>query len=86
MIGYINNFLCGNWVAIEFFHENTDLFGGACRLEDIDISSGDSLLRSFTGDNASLHGHLLKQIKSLDCRCLIRGWNNKNSRDIDFII
>jgi len=86
LVEYINNFLHGKWVSIEFFQEATDLFGGARDLDDIDISSGDSLLRSFTGDNDSLYDHLYKQIKGLNCRCSIRGWDNANNKDIDFVL
>jgi len=86
LIEYINAFLHEKQVSIEFFQGDTDLFGGSRRLDDLDMSSGKSLLRNFTDDNKSLYKIIYKQLKGLNCRCSIRAWDSTYNKDIDFVI
>jgi hypothetical protein len=86
LIEYINFYLEGEQVAIEFLQGKTNIFGGDRCQNDIDMSSGESLLKSFTGDNTPLYESLYKQLKGLNCHCSIRGWNSVNNKDIDFIL
>lgn len=86
IIEYINDYLKSEWVSIEFFEGENDLFGGERNMADIDTSSGESLLKSFTGDNRLLYEDLYEQLKGRNCCCSIRGWNAVNNLDIDFIL
>ena len=85
LIEYINSFLCGKQVAIMFFQGDTALFAGSSCMDDIDVSSGEALLKSFLGDSfSSLRKHFYKQLKGADCRCSIRGWDSVCNMDIEF--
>ena len=84
LIEYINGIISEMWVAIEFFEEDSPLFGGCRHKDEIDISSGKSLIRSFTGENESLYDHLFERLQGHNCRCSIRGWNNVDNKDFDF--
>jgi hypothetical protein len=86
LIEYINSYIDGKRVAIEFLHEETNLFGGDRCPEDIDISSGETLLKSFVGDDKSFYEILCEQINGIRCRCSVRGWNSEDNKDIDFIL
>ena len=87
LIEYINSFLHEKQVAIEFFQGDINLFGGSRCLDDLDMSSGETLLKSFAGDDfSSLHEHFYKQMKDQNCRCSIRGWDSTCNKDIDFIL
>jgi len=87
LVDYINSFLYERHVAIEFFHGDTNLFGGSRSLDDIDASSGETLLKSFTGDNfSSLQKHFYEQLRGINCHCSIRGWDIAYNKDIDFIL
>ncbi|MCL2817011.1 MAG: hypothetical protein FWD39_01315 [Clostridiales bacterium] len=85
LMGYINDYLCEKKVFIEFFHEETTLFCGEAYLNDLDASSGKSLLKSFVNDTA-LYEILYKKIKGLNCRCSIRAWDAANNKDMDFVL
>jgi len=87
LVDYINDFLSGKRVAIEFFCGDTDICGGDRYIDDIDFSSGESLLNSFTGGNLrSLHKTLYRKLKGQNCHCSIRSWNNALNKDIDFVL
>lgn len=86
LVEYINTFLNDKQVAVEFFQGERNLFGGSRYLDDINISSGESMLRSFAGDNASLYDELHQHVKGLNCRCSIRGWSRAINKDIDFVL
>lgn len=86
LVEHINTFLEGKRVAIEFFQGETNLFGGDRYQDDIDMSSGESLLKSFVGDNQLLYESLYKQVKGVSCRCSIRGWDSTYNKDIDFVL
>jgi len=85
LIEYINTFLDGKQVVIEFLQGDINLFGGGRYLDGIDMSSGELLLKSFTGDN-SLYGIIYEQIKGLHCRSAVRGWNSVSNKAIDFLL
>ena len=86
LIEYIDSYLSENRVVVEFLQDGKNLFGGdGCR-NDIDMSSGESILRSFSGDNEGLYKSLYEHIKGLNCRCSIRGWNCVYNNDLDFIL
>ena len=86
LIEYINDFLDEQLVVVEFFQEDAAVFGGSRYLNDIDVSSGESMLKSFAGDNITLYEHFREQLKGSNCRCLIRGWNNVCNKDIEFVL
>ena len=86
LIQYINDFLDGKAVAVEFFKGETAIGGGSRNLNDMDMSSGKSLLKSFAGDNSFFFESVYNNVKGLACRCSIRGWNNANNKDVDFIL
>jgi len=86
LIDYINWFFIGEKVAIEFFCEDESLFGGDRSPEDIDMSSGEALLKGYAGDNDSLYESLYEHLKGFRCRCSIRGWNCALNKDIDFVL
>ncbi len=86
LMDYVNDFLDEKQVVIEFFQGDINLFGGSRYIEDIDSSSGESLLRSFSGDDNSLYEALYKQVKGVSCSCSIRGWNDKDNKDIEFTL
>ena len=86
LIGYINDYLHGKQASMEFFEGDDDLFGGGRYQTDIDTSSGESLLRSFAGDNILLYEDLYKRLRGCDCCCSIRGWNAMHNLDIDFVL
>ena len=86
LIEYINAFLEEDRVAIEFLRGSTNLFGGDRSQDDIDITSGESLLKSFAGDDAELYESFCDQVKGSRCRCSIRGWNSAANKDIDFVL
>ena len=92
LIDYINAFISEGMVSYEFLNGKTPLFGGSRYLDDINASSGESLLKSFASDSgakefdAKLYETLLNNIKGLNCRCSIRGWDGKSNKDIDFTL
>ncbi|MCL2854764.1 MAG: hypothetical protein FWE21_04005 [Defluviitaleaceae bacterium] len=86
LIEYINDFLGGKQVAVEFFQEGIAIGGGSRYLGDLDMSSGESLLRSFAGDNVVFYESVYNDAKGLACCCSIRGWNNADNKDVDFIL
>ncbi len=86
LMEYIDDFLTGRQVCCEFFKEGEDLFGGSRYTHDIDISTTESLLKSFTGDNEPLYQSFCKHLRGSECRCCIRGWNGSEDRDIDFVL
>lgn len=86
-IDYVWEYVAGNLVSIEFFGNGKDLFGGGKVFDDIDTTSGESLLRSFTGDDRELYKCLVKNyLKGKNCCCKIRGWNSVQNRDIEFVL
>ena len=86
LIEYINGFLDRKQVVVEFFQESTAIGGGSRYLGDMDMSSGESLLKSFAGDNIMFYESVYNNAKGFACRCSIRGWNDADSKDIDFIL
>jgi hypothetical protein len=86
LIEYINSFLEEKRVVVELFHDETNLLGGDRYQDELNIATGESLIKSFIGDNPSLYKTISKQIKGLSCHCSIRGWNNKVNKDIDFVL
>lgn len=86
LVEYINAFLSEKQVAVEFFQETTNLFGGSRCLDEMNLSSGKALLQSFAGDNTTLYETLYKQVKGMDCHCAIRGWNSASNKDIEITL
>jgi hypothetical protein len=86
LISYVRDYLSEQRVSIEFFCEDDALFGGDSYLNNIDFSSGESLLRSFTGENDDLYMHIIEGFIGRNCCCKIRCWNDKNNQDIEFRI
>lgn len=82
LIKYIGDFLNGKKVVTEFFVGYSNIFGGEKYLDDIDISSGESLMRSFLGEDSSYY----ESLKGCDCRCVIRSWNGVHNKDFKFVI
>jgi len=82
VIEYINDFLDGKKVTVEFFVGYSNIFGGEKYLDDIDMSSGESILRSFLGGESSYY----ESLKGCDCRCEIRGWDSVHNKDVKFVI
>ena len=85
LIKCINEFLNGKLVVLQFFKEDDIAFSGSRYLEDIDMSSGESLLESFMQSNGPFKASY-EGIKGFNYRCLIRGWNNEHNQDFDFIL
>ncbi|MDF2556534.1 MAG: hypothetical protein K0R71_362 [Bacillales bacterium] len=81
LIKCIHDYLDEKLVSIEFFLDGKARFGGQRYLEDINMSSGESLLKDF-----GYYGSLLEHFKSKNYCCKIRCWNNTLNRDIDFVI
>jgi len=86
LIEHVNGFLNRKIVAVEFFVEGTDVGGGSRYLEDIDMSSGESLLKSFAGDNVFFFESVYSSAKGLASRCSIHGWNSADNKDVDFTL
>ncbi|MCL2828673.1 MAG: hypothetical protein FWD99_08065 [Oscillospiraceae bacterium] len=82
LIACINDFLDGKWVSAEFFRGDTALGGSSRRLDDIDMSSRESLIKSFAGSVSAFYEALCNEAS----RCLIRGWDNAHNKDIDFLL
>jgi hypothetical protein len=78
LIEYINGFISGEMVAIEFFMGEKAAFGGGGFYAEIDMSSKESLY-SYFFPNMQLPLHY----KNIN-KCLIRGWNNTLNKDIIF--
>jgi len=86
LIEYINEYLVGKRVVIEFLHDEKSLFGGDYNPSDIDTSSSKSILQTFAGVNTDLFEFLCEKIRGCRCRCSIRGWDNANNKDIEFTL
>ena len=84
LIEYIDRFLHKREVAVEFFIEGETDFGGSICLDDIDLSSGKSALKSFSGEYG--YKSFSKRAEKLACRCSIRSWNDAGNMDIDFVV
>ncbi len=83
---YIDAFLFGDYASIEFFEGDTDLFGGARPVSELDTTSGESILKSFAGDNDALLKHFMSSFSGKHMNCKIRGWNNAMNADITFAL
>jgi len=86
LIEYINDFLEDRRASIEFLDGDTPLFGGDRNPDDIDTSSGESILKDFVADNDSLYKQVKRDLEGIACRCSIRGWSGKHDRDINFVL
>ena len=69
-----------------FLDGDTPLFGGDRNPANVDVSSGEFLLRDFVGDNEALRKAIKRDLKGVACRCSIRGWSSEHNCDIDFTL
>ena len=83
LVEYIDDFIDGRQVAIEFFEGDNAIFGGSRYLGDINTLSAEEVYKCFVGGDQPLDDVLCKQPKS---RCSIRGWDAIHNKDIDFIV
>jgi len=86
LIEYTNDFLDRKQIAIEFSQEGTAIVVGSMCLDDMDMSSGESLLKNFVGVNVLFYESVYNNAKGFACRCSIRGWNNADNKDVDFVL
>ena len=86
LIDYIDDFLRNKLVVFEFYEGDFCFWSGARGQEDIDLSSGESALRSVTKDELSLWEHYYNLLKGVDCRCSIRSWDSLLNKDMDFTL
>ena len=84
LITCIDDFLEEKQVVLEFFKEGDIAFTGCRYLDDVDMSTGESLLESFMQNNG-LFKPSYEGIKGFNLRCSIRGWK-KAFQDIDFVM
>ena len=88
LVEYINDFLTSKRIVIEFFIEEEHVFGGDREINENDILSSENVLKYFFGSNYNSHDNYIRYkshiINGKKCYCKIRGWNNKNNKDITF--
>lgn len=73
-------------VVIEFFCGDVSLFGGDKDWSDLDTSTGETLLKSFTGENATRYKIFFDRLKGAICHCAIRSWDGKRNQDINIAL
>ena len=82
---YISNFLEAKQVVVEFFMNDNKIFGGDRSINELDKSTGDTILKSFF-NNDEIYAQYKNCLQGQRCCCKIRCWNNKYNEDIDFIL
>jgi predicted transcriptional regulator len=83
LILYINCFLSDDYVALEFFDGDKDIFGGGVSLQDVDIFSADAIAARF-GHNADLFNYYIDRSKSKAISYKARSWSGLH--DVDAVI
>ena len=90
-VEYINDFLHGKRVAVEFFIDGSSVFGGdECR-DEIDMLSGEEIFKRFAQPYVEAMppfnmSPYFERMKGYECRCSIRGWNDAHNKDLDFVV
>jgi len=82
LIEYINDIINNKKVAVGFFIEDKLVLGGEKYHDEIDISSGESILRSFINEDDLYFNYF----RGHNLRCAIRGWDINLNKDINFNI
>jgi hypothetical protein len=79
---YIDDFISGKKVSVEFFVGDTSVLGGDLPVAEIDMASGESILKIFIDENNLYY----KSLKGHNCRFAIRGWDSRLNKDINFVL
>lgn len=83
LILYINCFLSDDYVALEFFDGDKDIFGGGVSLQDVDIFSADAIAARF-GHNIDSLNYYISRSKNKAISYKARSWIGIH--DVDAVI
>lgn len=80
LISYINCFLSDEYVALEFFDEEKDMFGGGVSLQDVDIFSANEIAARFGYNLNTLNNYINRsKIKAISYKS--RCWSGLYDAD-----
>lgn len=80
LISYIDRFLSDEYVALEFFDEEKDMFGGGVSLQEVDIFSANEIAARF-GYNLEIIDYYINRSKSKVISYKARCWSGLYDAD-----
>lgn len=98
LIEYINWFLNGVFIAYKIFRDEKEIARGFSKMDSIDISTGASIIESFIDGKSYWEQFGAWGLETYDTlykdyvggggsfTFSIYGWNNRHSRDINFVL
>jgi hypothetical protein len=86
LLTYIDDFIAGRQVAVEFFLNGEARFGGSRYLEDLDIPSGEVFFNRLIENGDTFFSHPLSLYHGRTYCCKLRAWNPSQDKDIPFTI
>lgn len=85
LLAYIDDFMTGRQVAVEFFLHGQAVSGGSRYSEDLDTTSGEAFFKRLI-ENGDSFSHSLSRYHGRTYCCKLRAWDPSQNRDITFTI
>lgn len=85
LMDYIVGFISGKYVAVEFFKDGKNSFGGSRAYDDIDFSTVEAIASLFDNGCAKYYEQTLDQFKKYHYEVYAECWDSQKDRYADIV-